>query len=306
MTRTAARRPARIGRVLSGLALAALPWLGSCASAPPPAPAPTPTAPAPEMLDETPVPEGPFREHRLSRCVEGSEVPAVVEKYLGLSSEYFRDGSGSDGMIELELGLAAGHRHPLMLLTLGQLYLLAGQGDPDLLPNEGPAADVGSYARNKPRLLGRARELLREAQSGRPDDAAIDYLLADVARTMGRADRADSLVAAAAGKCTGGRSFRILQMYQGLYQHPPRYLGGPAANYPQRAVQRGLEGDVVFDLLLGPSGEVRQYVVVASPDELLTRAAWDSVRASRFEPGRVGKYAVWSWLRITTPFALNP
>ena len=37
-------------------------------------------------------------------------------------------------MIEMEMGLEAGYRHPLMLLTLGQLYLMAGQGDPDLLP----------------------------------------------------------------------------------------------------------------------------------------------------------------------------
>ena len=98
-----------------------------------------------EDLQETPVPEGDWRPHRLSDCTEDRNVPTVIERYLGICSEYYRDGSGSDGMIEMELGLSDGHRHSLMLLTLGQLYLLAGQGDPDLLPVEGPAADVGGY-----------------------------------------------------------------------------------------------------------------------------------------------------------------
>lgn len=261
--------------------------------------------PASRLMREKVVPDGVFREHILARCQETETVPPVVERYLGTCSEYFRQGSGSDGMIELEIGLKEGHRHPLMLLTLGQLYLLAGQGDPDLLPVEGPAADVGDYARNKPRLLGRARQLLAEAETRRPDDAAVDYLLADVARAMGETARADSLVDVGEHKCTGGRSFRILKMYQGLFQHPPRYLGGPSPDFPQSAVDMGVDGDVVLDLLLSPAGDVKQYEVVASPSEALTRAAWQSMRQGRFQAASVGKYAVWSWLRVTTSFNLS-
>ena len=279
--------------------------LASCATAPAPDGPTVPTAPA-AGLHEVPVPDGVFREHRLSRCAEDVDVPAVVERYLGTCSEYFRDGSGSDGMIELEIGLREGHRHSLMLLTLGQLYLLAGQGNPDLLPVEGPAADVGSYEKNKPRLLGRARQLLTEALAQRPDDAAVDYLLADVARTAGDAAGAAGLVARGQEKCTGGRSFRILQLYQELYQHPPRFQGGPGPEFPQAAVDQGISGDVVLDLLLSPAGEVKQYVVVESPAESLTAAAWASLRQGRFEAASVGKYAVWSWLRVTTAFHLDP
>ena len=183
---------------------------------------------------------------------------------------------------------------------------MAGQGNPDLLPGEGPAADVGSYARNKPRLLNRARELLTEALELRPDDAAVDYLLADVARAAGEAEQAAFLVASGQAKCTGGRSFRILQMYQDLYQHPPKYLGGPAPEYPQAAVNKGLGGDVILDLLLDPAGEVRQYAVVKSPEKSLSEASWRSLRQGRFEAARVGKYPVWSWLRVTTSFHLDP
>ena len=256
-------------------------------------------------LQETPVPEGQWRPHRLSDCREDLDVPSVVERYLGTCSEYFRDGSGSDGMIEMELGLAEGHRHSLMLLTLGQLYLLAGQGDPDLLPVEGPAADVGNWSRNRTRLLGRAEKLLLEAAETRLDDAAVDYLLADVERAKGNQDRAAALVASGRGKCTGGRSFGTLWQYQQLNKYPPRFLGGPSPEFPQSAVDKGDSGDVVLDVLLSPSGEVRQLVVVESPARSLTESASTSLREGGFEAARVGKYPIWSWLRVTTSFNLE-
>lgn len=258
-----------------------------------------------EDLRETPVPEGKWRAHRLAGCREDTEVPPVVERYLGICSEYYREGSGSDGMIEMELGLKEGHRHSLMLLTLGQLYLMAGQGDPDLLPVEGPAADVGDWDLNRTRLLGRAESLLQEAAKTRLDDAAVDYLLADVARARGFQGPAAELVATGMVKCTGGRSFGILWQYQKLSNHPPRYLGGPSPEFPQVALKNGLGGEVVLDVLLSPAGEVRQLVVVESPAEALSKAAAASLRKGRFEAARVGKYPIWSWLRVTTSFNLE-
>ena len=256
-------------------------------------------------LRETPVPEGKWRAHRLTECREDTDVPQVVERYLGICSEYYREGSGSDGMIEMEIGLAEGHRHSLMLLTLGQLYLMAGQGDPALLPVEGPAADVGDWDRNRTRLLRRAAGLLREASETRLDDAAVDYLLADVARARGDLARAAELVASGMLKCTGGRSFGILWHYQKLNNYSPRYLGGSSPVFPQAAMDKGVEGDVVLDVLLSPAGAVRQLVVVESPAESLTKAAAASLRKGRFEAARVGKYPIWSWLRVTTSFNLD-
>jgi TonB family protein len=281
-------------------------WLSGCAPAPGTDVAPDirPVRDATADLEEIPVPDGRWRPHRLAACQEDVDVPAVVEKYLGICSQYYRDGSGSDGMIEMEMGLAAGHRHSLMLLTLGQLYLMAGQGMPELLPVEGPAADVGDWSRNKVRLLGRARALLVEAAALRPDDAAVDYLLADVARAGGNMATAAAAVAAGMTKCTGGRSFAILWQYQQLDNHPPRYLGGPPPEFPQAALNKGIGGEVVLDVLLSPAGEVRQVAVVASPAASLTREAATSLRLGGFEAARVGKYPIWSWLRVTTAFNL--
>ncbi len=255
-------------------------------------------------LVETPPPPGAWRPHLLAECPLDTVVSKVVERYLGTCSEYFRDGSGSDAMMEMEMGLKRGNRHSLMLLTLGQLYLLAGQGDPDLLPNEGPAADLGDWKRNKSRLLGRAEDLLLEAAATRSFDAAVDYLLADVARAQGDILGAAEWVASGMGKCTGGRSFGILWQYQGLNNHSPRFLGGPSPEYPQTALGKGVAGDVILDVLVSPAGEVRQLVEVESPAGSLSKAAESSLRKGRFEAARVGKYPIWSWLRVTTAFQL--
>lgn len=271
-------------------------------------PANLPVAPAPVFapeLTETPAPVGAWREHRLARCRDDLDVPARVEKLLSLLSELHRERSGRDGIVEMEMAYARGERHPLALTALGQLYLLAGQGDLSLLPREGPVRDVGTWERNRPRLLGRAKFLLEEAGRSWGEDAGIDYLLADVARASGDTISAAAHVAAAAGKCTGGRTFGLLQLYQQLNRYAARHEGGPAPVYPETAMQARVQGEVVVDLLLDPLATVRQVRVVSTPSPALAEAAAACLRGGRFAPARLGKYAVWSWLRVTVAFRLQ-
>lgn len=259
----------------------------------------------PGSLTEAPVPDGNWRGHQLSRCAGEEAVPRQVQGLLDLSAEFFQEGSGSDGMVEMEMALENGNRHSLVYLTLGQLYLLAGQGEPSLLPVEGPAADVGDWDRNKVRLLARARKLLQLAASQRPDDAVVDYLLADVARAAGNLDDAALFLSRAGDKCTGGKSLALLRFYQQLNRYPARYLGGASPQYPPEALAEGVSGDVTIDLLLDPAGRIRQGVAVDSPAASLTRAAFAALRLGQFEASRVGKYPVWSWLRVTIAFNLE-
>jgi len=282
-----------------------LPGCGSSGPAPVGETEESPDSVDQEFKNEMPVPTGLWRGHRLSDCVEDVEVPQAVENDLAECSELFRDGSGSDGMIELEMALEAGRRHSLTLLTLGQLYMMAGQGEPTLRPVEGPAADVGDWDRNRVRLLGRAESLLAEAAALRPDDGAVVYLQADVARAQGNLEMAAELVARAMTLCTGGRSFNILRFYQVLNRYPARYLGGPAPEYPQAALRERLTGEVVLDVLLDPAGAVRRTVAVKSPGESLSRAATASFGQGSYEAARIGKYPVWAWLRVTTAFNLQ-
>lgn len=257
-------------------------------------------------LSESAPADGPWRPHKVSWCAGEMAVPQEVEELLALCFDFFQEGSGTDGMLELELALEAGKRHPLVLVTLGQLYLIAGQGEPDLLPPEGPAADVGNWPRNKVRLLHRAESLLSEASSLRPDEAAIDYLLADVWRAREDFLKAKSFVFQGAAKCTQGRMLATLAEYQELNPHPGRFLGGPDPVYPEEALAQGVSGEVVLDLLISPLGEVRQATVVAGPSVALAEAAAVALSEGEWEAGTVGKYGVWSWLRVHTNFALVP
>lgn len=290
-------------RLIGGLALAAW-FLGACA------PAPT-TRTAAEVsqsgtdLHEVPPPAEGWRAHRLSSCPPDRPAAPEVEAKLALSAEFFLEGSGGDGMVELEMAVAEGLRDPLLLLVLGQLYLMAGQGDPSLLPREGPLADTGDWDRNKVMLLNRAWELLEEAGQGRPRDAAVDYLLADVARAGGRLVEAETLVIRGWDKCTGGRSFEILRGYQLLSRYPARLQSADAPVYPQVAVAERIEGVVVLDVLLDPAGEVRQVESVKSPSDVLTGAAETVFRRALYAPARIGKYPVWAWLRVSTRFDLE-
>ena len=257
------------------------------------------------MLDETPAADGGWRGHVLARCEDGEAPSASARSCLATCYEFYSEGSGSDGMIEMELCLDRGIDHPLVRLTLAQLYLMAGQGEPKLLPVEGPAADTGDWHRNRRRLLQRARSLLESVGDDRPDDAAVDYLLADVARAEGEVVQAAELEARGYGKCTGGASFDLLRQYQDLNRYPARLLALPTPEYPQAAVQANLSGPVVLDLLLDPAGQVRQTVTVRSPGQALTDAAVAAFRDGGYEPARIGKYPVWAWLRVTTSFNLS-
>jgi TonB family protein len=208
-------------------------------------------------------------------------------------------------MMELELCLFEHGQHGLVLLTLGQLYLLGGQGDPELLPSEGPAADVGDWSRNRVRLLKRAGELLDEASAERPDDAIVDYLRADVATARGDAKAADSLFALAQLKCTLPRSVATVRQLQRLNRYPAYLLTTLSPEYPRSALEKRITGDVVLDLLISPQGTVHQVTTINSPAESLTRAAAGAARAARYRPAKIGRYPVWSWLQITAKYSLD-
>jgi len=284
--------------------------LGACASRPAVSvvedePATEPGAAPVQQYQEQPVPEGDWRPHWLARCAPPERLPTPVETCLAESRSLLRMGVGSDAIMELELCLAEQGVFGQLLLTLAQLYVLAGQGEPELLPTDGPAADVGDWSRNQERLLGRAEALLAEAGQLRLDDAVVDYLLADAARARAAFAAADSLFDAALGKCSRQRSIQLLRVYQQLNNNPARLQSDVVPEYPAAANRAGISGDVVLDLLIDPRGRPVQFVTVASPDADLTAAAVQAVRSAEFAPAKVGKYPIWSWLRLSTRFALS-
>ncbi len=258
------------------------------------------------MLREVAPPGGgSWRPHELRRCagVDQAVLSRGAREVLSTAHDLFRMGEGGDSVIELELYLSEkGRADGLVLLTLGQLYVLAGQGEPSVEPREGPAAITGDWGVDRPRLLARAEQVLREAANQRPDDSVVDYLLADAARARGDMSAGAALFAHGFGKCTLSASTAVLARYQGLNPHPALQTKGVAPEYPASAARDGISGEVVLDLLVAPTGRVSQVSVVSSPDRRIGEAATAAMTKAEFSPGRLGKYPVWSWVRVTVAF----
>jgi TonB family protein len=246
-------------------------------------------------------PDGGWRLHRLSRCA-GADLKGTTHadtKALKLAQELFEYGEGGDAIVELELRLEESVVHDgLLLLTLAQLYVLAGQGEPTLVPTEGPAGDTGSWEKNKPRFLKRAIHLLNEARQIRPDDGCVDYLHADAVRALGDLKTADQYFMAGKGKCSLLSSLEMLARYQHLSPSSAVQTGMDSPVYPADAAADAVRGEVVLDLLVSPHGKVVQVEKVSSPDARLVKSAIKASRSSTFKPGRMGKYPVWSWARL--------
>ena len=261
--------------------------------------------PTAEVWRESPAPEGDWRPHVLARCRRADDGPPEVERALGFAWDLYRNKrAGSDAIMELEICLRTHPRDGLLLVTLGQMYLLGARGERALVPREGPAAATRQWPRTRERLLARAESLLREARTVRPDDGSVEYLLSDLSATRGDTAAAALSLAEGTRKCLLPRSLEILRRYQGLQGRSARLVSRVAPDYPVEAGREGKSGEVDLDLLIDPAGFVMQTVTVASPDPRLTTAAVAALRAARFEPARLGEYPVWSWLRMPVPFKI--
>lgn len=241
-----------------------------------------------------------WRYHRLSRCqeIDLQRPGATDEDVLRMAWELFSYGEGGDAIIELEIRLQESVIHDgLLLLTLAQLYVLAGQGEPTLVPVEGPAADTGSWDRNKSRFLSRAKQILEEARSIRPDDSCVEFLYADAVRAEGDLESAAKYSEAGLGKCSLLSSLEVIRKHQDLTPAAALQVSMDTPSYPSSAGSFR-KGEVVLDVLVSPYGSVTQVEKVSSPDARLVGSATEAARSAVFKPGRMGKYPVWTWARI--------
>jgi protein TonB len=102
------------------------------------------------------------------------------------------------------------------------------------------------------------------------------------------------------------RQQRELVMTEESVDQPPRPLVRASPAYPPRARARGLTGQVVLGLLIGPQGEVQQIQVLeASPPGVFDQAALDAARQWRFEPARYRAQPVRVWARQVVHFQLS-
>ncbi|MCX7818234.1 MAG: energy transducer TonB [Kiritimatiellae bacterium] len=85
----------------------------------------------------------------------------------------------------------------------------------------------------------------------------------------------------------------------------PRPVHQPAPEYPTELKRKRIEGTVHVVFLVDPSGAVQNPTVVQSVHPALDRAALQSVRKWRFDPGRRGGQPVAFRMKVPITFALR-
>lgn len=85
----------------------------------------------------------------------------------------------------------------------------------------------------------------------------------------------------------------------------PVILNEVRVPYPAIARSRGIQGSVIFDLIVSSKGEVASAKVLKSPAQELTDAALEAVRKFRFKPARYKDNPVAIQIRYTYRFILE-
>ena len=106
------------------------------------------------------------------------------------------------------------------------------------------------------------------------------------------------------GDLLGGASGMV--MTDDTVDQPPRASFQAPMLYPPRARAQGVEGYVVFSLLIGLTGEIEQLQIIESyPEGVFDQAATDGINQWRFEPALYQGQAVRSWAKQRIRFDLG-
>jgi TonB family protein len=84
----------------------------------------------------------------------------------------------------------------------------------------------------------------------------------------------------------------------------PKLLASVAAVYPPAARAQHIQGDVVIDALIDPTGKVTAAKVITG-NPLLQSAAVDSLRLWKYQPGRLNGEAIPIHINVTITFRLK-
>jgi len=95
-----------------------------------------------------------------------------------------------------------------------------------------------------------------------------------------------------------------------VVEQPPKIIGGLASlnaslSYPRVALQSGVEGNVVVQVVVNADGSPENPQVVRSASPLLEQSAIDAVMAQQFEPGKQRGRAVRTVITIPVKFRLK-
>jgi protein TonB len=106
------------------------------------------------------------------------------------------------------------------------------------------------------------------------------------------------------GDLLGGADGMV--MTDDTVDQPPRATYQAPVTYPPRARAQGIQGYVVFSLLIGITGEVEQLQIVESyPEGTFDEAATQGINQWKFEPAMYQGQAVRAWAKQRVRFDLS-
>jgi protein TonB len=106
------------------------------------------------------------------------------------------------------------------------------------------------------------------------------------------------------GDLLGGASGMV--MTDDTVDQPPQASYQAPMTFPPRARAQGIEGYVVFSLLIGITGEIEQLEIVESyPEGVFDEAATQGINQWRFEPAMYQGQAVRAWAKQRIRFDLS-
>jgi periplasmic protein TonB len=106
------------------------------------------------------------------------------------------------------------------------------------------------------------------------------------------------------GDLLGGASGMV--MTDDTVDQPPRASYQAPVAYPPRARAKGIEGYVVFSLLIGLTGEIEQLQIIESyPEGIFDEAAIQGINQWQFEPAMYQGQAVRAWAKQRIRFDLS-
>ena len=136
------------------------------------------------------------------------------------------------------------------------------------------------------------------APSAKPSSSAPEPSTAESAPSREQSTGAPSASDSASG-VPGG----VAEEYE--VSELPALINEVRVPYPPSAKARGIQGAVVFDIIVNSRGEVQSAKVVKSPAQELSDAASSAVAAFRFKPARVKDKPVAIQIRYTYRFILE-
>lgn len=88
------------------------------------------------------------------------------------------------------------------------------------------------------------------------------------------------------------------------YDTPPKMKSNVSLKYPEEARKQGIQGDVVFSILVDKNGDVKEYVITKSIPEL-DEAATSAIKEMKFKPGKYQDKPVEVWMRMPVSFRIK-